>query len=103
MPNAALLPGSNGYITIRQNTTAPDGLGRQTDGLRALSLPPYPQSPVLSCADEIYGEKHQSEVRVSQLPSFSRKVNDAGSINDQAPAVGYAHIISLPFSPFIGL
>lgn len=53
MLNAGVLPGSDGYISIGQNTAAPDRLGGQADGLSALPLPPYPQSPVLSGAYEI--------------------------------------------------
>lgn len=30
---SALLPGSNSDVSIRQNTAAPHGLGRQADGL----------------------------------------------------------------------
>lgn len=48
-----MVPGSDGYVAIRQDAAAPHGLGGQADGLSALPLPPYPQGAVLACADEI--------------------------------------------------
>ena len=47
------LPGAHSYIPVRQDATAPHGLGWETDGLLAVALLPYPQGPVLSCAYEI--------------------------------------------------
>lgn len=51
-----LLPGADHDVSVRQDAAAPDGLGRQADGLRTLAPPPYPQRSVLSGADEICRE-----------------------------------------------